>query len=276
MRVARFARPGGDPTFGIVELEADGGQHPNTVAAVAADPLVAGAKTTDAVKFTGARHDLADVRLLAPVIPRSKVVAMGRNFADHVSEMGTKGPTTPVVFIKPNTSVIGPDQPVIKPVETSHLSYEGEVGIVIGRICRRVPPERAADVIFGYTCANDVTARDLQSAEDQWTRAKGFDTFCPLGPWIETELTVEQASCLRIVTTVDGQVRQDGNTADTVLSIPQIISFVSGFTTLLPGDVLLTGTPRGVGRIEAGQRVSIEIEHIGALVNVVADEAGNG
>lgn len=269
MRIARFTLPGGDPTFGVVELESDDGQFPNTVAAISADPLAS------PVHYTGARHDLDAVRLLAPVIPRSKIVAMGRNWVEHVREMGGDMPTTPTVFIKPNTSVIGPDDAIIKPVECHHLSYEGELAIVIGRMCRRVPAEKAAQVIFGYTCANDVTARDLQAVEDQWTRAKGFDTFCPLGPWIVAHLGVAEASDLSIVTSVDGQVRQDDTTANMVTSIAEIVAFASSFTTLLPGDVLLTGTPPGVGRMEPGQTVTVEIDGIGTLSNpVVGEEPG--
>ena len=267
MRIARFSLPGGDPTFGVVELEADKGQFPNTVAAITTDPL------TGPVKYTGARHDLDAVRLLAPVIPRSKVLAMGRNWASHVAEMGDDpADTPPVVFMKPNTAVIGPDQPIVKPVETAHLSYEGELAIVIGRICRRVPVERAAEVIFGYTCANDVTARDLQAQDGQWTRAKGFDTFCPLGPWMVTDMTVAQAGNLSIVTTVDDAVVQRGTTADMVRGIAQVVALVSAFATLLPGDVILSGTPAGVGRMEPGQRVSVEISGIGTLTNPVVGE----
>jgi len=266
MRIARFCLPGGDPTYGIVELEQDGGQFPNTVAVISADPLAG------PVKYTGARHDLDAVRLLAPVIPRSKIVAMGRNWAAHAAEMGVDLPQTPTVFIKPNTSVIGPDEAIVKPVECQQLSYEGELAIVIGRICRRVPVERAAQVIFGYTCANDVTARDLQAAEDQWTRAKGFDTFCPLGPWIVAHLGLAEAGDLNIVTSVDGKVVQDDSTANMVRSIAEIVAFASSFATLLPGDVLLTGTPPGVGPIVAGQSVTVEIDGIGALSNPVVDE----
>jgi 2-keto-4-pentenoate hydratase/2-oxohepta-3-ene-1,7-dioic acid hydratase in catechol pathway len=268
MRVARFVAAGADPAFGVVELEEDDGQFPNTVAVVSADPLVG------PVKYTGQRFDLDEVRLLAPVIPRSKVVAMGRNWAEHAQELGGSVPVTPIVFIKPNTSVIGPGEPIVKPPETNDLQYEGELGIVISRICRRVPPERVAEVIYGYTVANDVSARDLQHNEEQWTRAKGFDTFCPLGPWIATHLTVEEAGDLSIVTTLDGKVVQDDSTARMVRGIPEIISFISGFTTLLPGDVVLTGTPKGVGPMEPGQSVSIEIDGVGTLTNpVVAEEA---
>jgi len=267
MRIARFSLPGGDPTFGIVELEEDDGQFPGTVAAISADPLAGGP-----VRYTGARHDLADVRLLAPVIPRSKIVAMGRNWEAHVKEMGGDHPQTPTVFFKPNTSVIGPDEAIVKPSECQLLSYEGELAIVIGRICRRVPVERAAQVIFGYTCANDVTARDLQAVDDQWTRAKGYDTFCPLGPWIVTHLEIAEAGSLGIVTTVDGQVRQDGTTADMTCSIAEIVALASSFATLLPGDVLLTGTPPGVGPMDVGQRVTVEIDGIGVLANPVVGE----
>jgi len=268
MRIARFSLPGGDPTFGVVELEADLGQYPNTVAAITTDPL------TGPVKYTGARHDLDAVRLLAPVIPRSKVAAMGLNWADHRAEMGDgAAPVPPKVFMKPNTAVIGPEQAIVMPIETSHLSYEGELAIVIGRICRRVPVERAAEVIFGYTCANDVTARDLQNSDGQWTRAKGFDTFCPLGPWIVTDMSLAQAGDLRIVTTVDDLVMQDGTTADMLASVPEIVAMVSAFATLLPGDVILSGTPAGVGRMEPGQRVSVDITGIGTLTNPIVAEA---
>ena len=258
--------PGSQPAFGIVELEQDGGPHPNTIAVISADPLVA------PVKYTGARHDLSAVRLLAPVIPRSKIVAMGRNWVGHAQETGNDVPTTPIVFIKPNTSVIGPEDSVVKPLECERLDYEGEMAIVIGKICRRVPLERAEDVIFGYTCANDVTARDLQNSEEQWTRAKGFDTFCPLGPWLVTDLSIGDAGNRRITTTLDGRTVQDDSTANMVHSVAEIVAFASGFTTLLPGDVLLTGTPAGIGPMLPGQRVTVEIEGLGALTNPVIDE----
>ena len=266
MRIARFCLPGGDPTFGIVELVKDGGQYPDTVAVISSDPLVG------PVKYTGARHDLEAVRLLAPVIPRSKIIAMARNYAEHAREMGSDAPTTPMVFMKPNTSVIGPDDPIIKPAECQVLSYEGELAVVISRICRRVTPEQAAKVIFGYTCANDVTARDLQSSDGQWTRAKGFDTFCPLGPWIVAHMSLEEADSRHLVTTLDDAVVQDDTTASMVFHVAEIVAYASSFATLLPGDVLLTGTPAGIGPMEPGQRVSVSIEGIGVLTNpVIAD-----
>lgn len=266
MRIARFVAHG-DPTYGVVELAEDQGENPETIAVVSGDPLAG------PVHYTGERLALADVRLVAPVIPRSKVVGIGRNYADHAAERGVEVPANPLVFLKPNTSVIGPDEPIVRPMETSELHYEGELAVVIGRICRRVPVERAADVIFGYTVANDVTARDLQHSDGQWSRAKGFDSFCPLGPWISTHLDLAEAGKLDLVTTVNGEVRQNGNTADMVFSIAELIAHVSSFTTLLPGDVILTGTPSGIGEIAPGDRVSVTVSGIGTLTNpVVAEE----
>ena len=263
MRIARFAAAG-DPQYGVVELAGDCGKYPDTVSVLTGDPLVG------QVQLTGERKDLDGVRLLAPVIPRSKIVAIGRNYAAHAAEMGGEVPVSPLTFFKPNTSVIGPGDSIIYPRVTEELSYEGELAVVIGRICKEVPVSRVAEVIFGYTVANDVTARDLQRTDGQWARAKGFDTFCPLGPWITTHQSLEEVSRLRIRTTLDGEQRQFGSTADMVLSVAEIIAYISSFTTLLPGDVILTGTPEGVGSMLPGQEVSVEIEGIGTLTNVVA------
>lgn len=267
MRIARFVA-GGDPTYGVIELAEDQGPNPETIAVVSGDPLAG------AVHYTGQRFDLAEVRLVAPVIPRSKVIGIGRNYADHAKELGNEVPTAPLMFSKPNTSVIGPGEPIIHPAETSNLHYEGELAVVIGRICRRVPVERAAEVIFGYTIANDVTARDLQHSDGQWTRAKGFDSFCPLGPWIATHLSLAEAGGLELTTTLNGAQVQTGNTAQLVHPIAELIAGVSAFTTLLPGDVLLTGTPAGVGPMVPGDQVSVTITGIGSLTNpVVAEDA---
>lgn len=263
MRIARFAA-GGEPQYGIVELAGDGGRHPDTVSVVTGDPLVT------SVQLTGERLELDAVRLLAPVIPRSKIVAVGKNYAAHAAEMGGDVPGSPLVFFKPNTSVIGPGDQIIYPRVTQSLSYEGELAVVIGRICKEVPVARVPEVIFGYTVANDVTARDLQISDGQWARAKGFDTFCPLGPWITTHQSLAEVANLRIRTTLDGAERQNGTTADMVRSVAEIVAYISSFTTLLPGDVILTGTPEGVGLMEPGQEVSIEVEGIGTLTNVVA------
>jgi 2-keto-4-pentenoate hydratase/2-oxohepta-3-ene-1,7-dioic acid hydratase in catechol pathway len=262
MRIARFST-GSDPQYGIVELAVDGGEHPDTVAALTGDPLAT------KVQLTGQRFPLADVRLLAPVIPRSKVVAVGRNYAEHAAELGNEVPETPLVFLKPNTSVIGPEDAIIYPTYTKQLSYEGELAIVIGRICKEVPAERVPEVIFGYTIANDVTARDLQGPDKQWARAKGSDTFCPLGPWMVTHLSIEEAENLMITTTVDDERRQHDSTRLMLHKIVDLVVYISSFTTLLPGDVILTGTPAGVGPMEVGQRVSVEIDGIGTLSNPV-------
>jgi 2-keto-4-pentenoate hydratase/2-oxohepta-3-ene-1,7-dioic acid hydratase in catechol pathway len=266
MRIARFAA-GGDPQYGIVELAEDGGEHPNTVSVLTGDPIAM------PVQLTGERKELDGVRLLAPVIPRSKIVAVGRNYAAHAAELGNEVPDNPLTFFKPNTSVIGPGEQIIYPDASSEVSFEGELAVVISRICRQVPVERVPDVIFGYTIGNDVTARDLQKSDGQWARAKGYDTFCPLGPWISTHQTLDEVADLNIRTTLDGEERQNASTKLMVFSIPQLVVYISSYTTLLPGDVILTGTPAGVGSMLPGQEVSVEIEGIGTLTNTVAGSA---
>ncbi len=265
MRIARFAAAGKDPAYGIIELAVDGGENPDTIAVLNNDPLAG-----TSVNYTGERHHLEDVRLLAPVIPRSKIVAVGRNFEDHAAEMGAEVPVgAPLLFFKPNTSIVGPSDPIVIPAGCEELSFEGELAIVIGRICKEVPVERVPEVVFGYTIANDVTQRDWQKDDDQWTRAKGSDTFCPLGPWINTHLSIEEASGLRIQTRINGEPRQDGNTSHMVRGITELVSFISGFTTLLPGDLILTGTPKGVGPMGDGDLVEIDIDGLGTLSNPV-------
>jgi 2-keto-4-pentenoate hydratase/2-oxohepta-3-ene-1,7-dioic acid hydratase in catechol pathway len=235
------------------------------VVALAGDPLYVGIKLLDE------EHRLADVRLLAPVLPRSKVVGIGRNYAAHAAEMGNDVPTEPLMFLKPNTSVVGPGDPIFYPSQTSNLHFEGELAVVIGRICRDVPPEQATDVIHGYTIANDVTARDLQRSDVQFTRAKGFDSFCPLGPWIETDLDPHDfAEGRSIQTHLNGDLQQDGSTKDLIFDIPTLISHITSVMTLLPGDVILTGTPEGVGPMQVGDEVEISIAGLGTLTNKVA------
>lgn len=262
MRIARFTT-GEDPQFGVVTGEVD--EHGEiaedaVVVGLAGDPLYVGLKPTQT------EHRLADVRLLAPVLPRSKVVGIGRNYRDHAAELGNEVPTEPLMFLKPNTSVVGPGDPVFHPRQSEQVDYEGELAVVIGRICRDVPAEKALDVVFGYTVANDVTARDLQRADGQFTRAKGFDSFCPLGPWIETEL---DPSDLRVRTHLNGDLVQDGTTADMVFDVPALIAHVSAVMTLLPGDVILTGTPAGVGPLQVGDEVEVSVAGIGSLTNKV-------
>jgi 2-keto-4-pentenoate hydratase/2-oxohepta-3-ene-1,7-dioic acid hydratase in catechol pathway len=256
VRIARFTT-GEDPRFGIVEGDPGGPEH---LAVITGDPLYT------PIQFTGERVALDDARLLAPVIPRSKVVGVGRNYAAHAAEQGNELPKEPLVFLKPNTSVIGPGDPIQLPSQSSEVHFEGELAVVIGRICREVPPDRVGEVVLGYTAANDVTARDLQKADGQWWRAKGFDTFCPLGPYLVTGI---DASDLRLVTRRDGEVVQDARTSSMVFDIPRLVAHVSAAMTLLPGDVLLTGTPEGVGPIVEGQRIEVEIEGIGTLSNPV-------
>jgi len=214
---------------------------------------------------TGDAIPLDDVRLLAPVLP-SKVVAVGRNYAEHAAEMGGEVPDEPLVFLKPSTSVIGPADPIPYPPISRELHYEGELAVVVGRLARRLLPEDAERAILGYTCGNDVTLRDLQRTDGQWTRAKGFDGSCPLGPWIETEL---DATDTTLRTRVNGEIRQDARTSDLAFGPAALIAFVSAFMTLLPGDVVLTGTPAGVGPLQVGDRVEVDIEGIGVLANTV-------
>jgi len=256
VRIARFTT-GEDPRFGIVEGEPGGPEH---IAVITGDPLYT------PVQLTGERLPVQDARLLAPVIPRSKVVGIGRNYTAHAAELGNEVPAEPLVFLKPNTSVIGPGDPIQLPAQSQEVHYEGELAVVIGRICREVPPERVSEVVLGYTVANDVTARDLQKQDGQWWRAKGFDTFCPLGPYLVTGV---DPSDLSLVTRRDGEVVQDARTSAMIFDVPRLVAHVSAAMTLLPGDVLLTGTPEGVGPLAEGQRVEVEIEGIGTLSNPV-------
>jgi 2-keto-4-pentenoate hydratase/2-oxohepta-3-ene-1,7-dioic acid hydratase in catechol pathway len=217
--------------------------------------------------FTGKSWPWADVRPLAPILP-SKVVCIGKNYADHAREMGGEPPADPVMFLKPSTSVIGPGAPIRLPADSTRVDFEGELAAVIGRPCRDVSAARAASVLLGYTVANDVTARDQQKADGQWTRGKGHDTFCPLGPWIDT--TADPAD-LAIKTTVDGETKQSSRTSLLLHDVGKLVAWVSHVMTLLPGDVLLTGTPAGVGPITADQTVEVTIDGIGTLSNPVED-----
>jgi 2-keto-4-pentenoate hydratase/2-oxohepta-3-ene-1,7-dioic acid hydratase in catechol pathway len=258
VRIARFSVDD-EPKYGVVESDDPEGLV-GTVAVLDSDPLYR------PVQFTGEQLQLADVRLLAPVIPRSKVVGVGRNYRAHAEELGNEVPAEPLIFLKPNTSVIGPRDGIVYPEQTNNLHFEGELAIVIGRICRDLPKERVDEVIFGYTVANDVTARDLQKSDGQWARAKGYDTFCPLGPWISTELDV---SDVRVTTTLNGEPKQDGRTSQFIFDIPEVLAYITSFTTLLPGDVILTGTPAGVGPMLPGDEVAVSIEGLGTLTNKV-------
>jgi 2-keto-4-pentenoate hydratase/2-oxohepta-3-ene-1,7-dioic acid hydratase in catechol pathway len=240
--------------YGVVEGE----QGSEEVAVISGDPFFSG------VQLAGARHKLEDVRLVAPIIPRSKLVCIGRNYAEHIKEMGNETPPAPLMFLKPNSSVIGPNEPMLLPSFSDEVSYEAELCVVIGRICKDVPVERVDEVIFGYTCGNDLTARDAQRTDNQWARAKGFDGSAPLGPWIETELDPDN---LAIRGWLDGELKQDGSTSQMIWGVRDLVSYASQAFTLLPGDVIMTGTPSGVGLIQPGQRYEVEIEGIGRLAN---------
>ncbi|MBZ2198613.1 fumarylacetoacetate hydrolase family protein [Occultella gossypii] len=251
MQIARFTT-GDDPHYALVEG--------SDLVVLTGDPLYT------PLTPTGQRVPIETTRLLAPVIPRSKVVAFGRNYAEHAAELGNEVPELPLVFVKPNTTVVGPDDPIVLPSYSQDVHHEAELAVVISRICKDLPAERANEVILGYTAANDVTARDVQRTDKTWTRGKMFDTSCPLGPVLVTDLDV---SDLRIQARVDGELRQDGSTAQMIHSVPELIAYASTLFTLLPGDVILTGTPAGVGPILEGQRVEVEIEGIGILGNPV-------
>jgi len=263
VRIARFVHPGSakaEPgvAWGTVEGPAGAPVEALTVAAIGGHPF-------GPLTFTGDRWAVPDVRLLSPFLP-SKVVALGKNYSDHAQEMGTEAPGTPLIFLKPSTTVIGDGDTIRLPPSSDEVHFEGELALVIGTPARNVAPEDALRHVFGYAAANDVTARDQQRSDVQFTRAKSYDSFCPLGPWVETVL---DASDLRLITRVNGEVKQDGRTSRMVHDIPTQIAFVSAIMTLLPGDVILTGTPAGVGPIVAGDTVTVEIEGIGTLANPV-------
>ncbi|MGW7196491.1 fumarylacetoacetate hydrolase family protein [Streptomyces chryseus] len=258
MRIARFSIDG-NVAFGAISAAA-GERGPDDLVL----DIIKGIPYAD-FELSGVKVPLSKVRLLPPVLP-SKVVAVGRNYAEHAAELGHEVPDLPLTFFKPSTSVTGPGDDIAYPSFSSELHHEAELAVVIGRMCREVPRERAKDVIFGYTCANDITARDVQQREKQWARAKGFDTSCPLGPWVETDL---DPADLAIQCTVNGVQRQLGRTSDMIRSVEDLIVHISEAMTLLPGDVILTGTPAGVGPLNVGDEVAVTIEGIGTLTNKV-------
>lgn len=262
MRIARFRLPDADSgvRFGVVE---GAGTDSLEVAPIDGHPF-------GQVTFTGERFPLSAVTLLPPMLP-SKVVCVGKNYLDHVNELssltGGEVPEAPLLFLKPSTSVIGPHHPIKHPTTLSErVDFEGELAVVIGTIATDLTVDNAMDAVYGYTVANDVTARDLQTKDKQWSRAKGFDTFCPLGPWIETNL---DPSDLAITTTVDDEIKQAARTSQLIFDIPTILAHITAAMTLLPGDVVLTGTPAGVGPMTPGQSVTVTIEGIGSLTNTV-------
>ncbi len=214
------------------------------------------------------RLRLEQVELLPPAQP-SKILCVGRNYAAHAAEHDAPVPKWPLLFMKPPSSLIGPGEAILLPPQSKQVEHEAELAVVIGRRCRRLTPQQAMQAVLGFTAANDVTARDLQRIDNQWTRAKGFDTFCPLGPWIETEL---DPADLMVRCTVNGQLRQMASTRDMIFPVPELLAFITSIMTLEPGDLVLTGTPAGVGPLQAGDQVTIEIEGIGELTNPVKED----
>ncbi|GAB3971789.1 fumarylacetoacetate hydrolase family protein [Plantactinospora veratri] len=249
-------------SFGVVEGDPEGGPEGLTVAEIDGHPF-------GEIRFTTARWALADVRLLSPILP-SKVVCVGRNYSEHAAELGNEVPAEPLLFLKPSTSVIGPRDAIRLPAQSKQVEHEAELAVVIGPPgARRADRAAAAQAIFGYTCANDVTARDLQRSDGQWTRAKGFDSFCPLGPWISTGIDVSDVEVRCEVGADEMEVRQLGRTRDMVFDAATLVSYISHVMTLLPGDVVLTGTPAGVSPIVDGDTVTVRVGGIGELSNPV-------
>jgi len=251
MKVARFSL-GGDPRYGIVD-------GPELVV-LKGHPLASGYETT------GERIALKEVKLLAPTIP-SKVICIGKNFADHAAEIGESVTDEPLIFFKPSSAIVGHGDAIVIPPQSKQVELEAELTLVIGKLAKNVSVENALSFLWGYTIANDVTARDLQFGDGQWARSKAFDTFCPLGPWVETELILDDQI---IESRINGEVRQNVSISQMVHSIPEIISYVSHHMTLLPGDIILTGSPAGISEIRRGDLVECEVEGIGILTNSVA------
>lgn len=252
MKIVRIRTSAEEIAYGAVEPEGIRVHH--------GSPFVAWEPTEVLIPFD-------EAHLLAPVLP-TKVVAVGRNYAEHASELGSEVPAEPIMFLKPPTAVIGPGTAVVLPSTSDEVHHEAELGVVMATVARGVAAEDAGRHILGYTAANDVTARDLQRRDGQWARAKGFDTFCPLGPAVETEL---DPAGLGVICRVNGEVRQDATTGDMIFGVAELIEFVTAVMTLLPGDVILTGTPSGVGPLEPGDFVEVEIERIGILGNPVVE-----
>ena len=251
MKIVRIDAEADDITYGTVE--------PDGIRLYHGSPFFQWERSETVLPIT-------HVKLLAPVIP-TKVVAVGKNYAEHAEEMHSDVPETPVIFLKPPTSVIGPMAAIKLPPESQRVDHEGELAVVMGKVARNVKAADALSHVLGYTAANDVTARDLQRSDGQWTRGKGFDTFCPLGPAIDTEFDPAEAN--RITCTVNDELRQEGSTSDMVFGVPELIEFITSVMTLLPGDVILTGTPAGVGPVQEGDRIEVDIEGLGVLMNPV-------
>ncbi|MBI5418791.1 MAG: fumarylacetoacetate hydrolase family protein [Deltaproteobacteria bacterium] len=251
MKILRFEKAG-KTAWGVVNPES------GEIREIAGPPF-------DGIRYAGGTQRLSEVRLLAPVVP-SKIVAVGLNYKDHAREMGKKIPAEPLLFLKAPSALNRPGGDVVYPSATQRLDFEAELAVVIGKVAKNVKEQDAPPVILGYTCINDVTARDLQAKDGLYARAKGFDTFAPIGPWIETDL---DPSALRVRCLVNGEARQDGNTREMGASVGRLVEFISHVMTLYPGDVIATGTPPGVGPVKVGDVMTVEVEGIGSLTNRV-------
>lgn len=256
MRIARFAW-NQRIKYGVLDR--------GVIRVLARSPFSRGIISPGSLRVEGTELDFHDVRLLAPCAP-SKVVCLGLNYRSHAEETGFEIPSTPLIFLKPSTAVIGPGDDIVLPPASKRVDYEGELAVVIGKRAKGVPASRASEYILGYTCLNDVSERHNQRDDVQWTRAKGYDTFAPLGPWIATDVKPDD---LELQTFLNGELRQSARTSDLIFPIPELVSFISGIMTLLPGDVIATGTPSGIGRMDAGDTVEIRIEKVGTLSNGV-------
>jgi len=257
LRIVRFAA-GDKARYGALQ--------DNTIRSIRGSPFARFRGPGNAFALDGNTYDPDEVKLLAPCTP-SKIVALGLNYHSHAGEMEVSLPSVPLIFLKPSTAVIGPDDDIVLPPLARRVDYEGELGVVIGKKAKDIPQDKAQDYILGYTCVNDVTERHIQQADGQWTRAKGFDTFAPVGPWIETAINPDD---LKLETCLNSELRQSARTSDLIFGVDRLISFISSVMTLLPGDIIATGTPSGIGPMNPGDTVEVRIEKIGTLRNFVA------
>jgi 2-keto-4-pentenoate hydratase/2-oxohepta-3-ene-1,7-dioic acid hydratase in catechol pathway len=264
VRIVRFIAPG-NTKYGLLTQ--------NTIKGLRGSPFSHFEHLNSSSILDGSTYKLDEVRLLAPCLP-SKIVCLGLNYRSHAEEFKLPIPPVPLIFLKPSTAVIGPDDKIVLPLGWKRIDYEGELGVVIGKKAKDVPEETAKEYVLGYTCFNDVSDRHAQSADRQWTRAKGYDTFAPTGPWIETEVNPDN---LKLETYLNGELRQSTSTSDLIFGISKLISFISSVMTLLPGDVIATGTPSGIGPMSPGDVVEIKIQNLGTLRNfVVAQDKQTG
>ena len=257
MKIVRFVTQG-RIKYGVLEGD-------NTIQGLRGSPFAHFEGSGSAFKLDGSAYKLDEVKLLAPCLP-SKIVCLGLNYRRHAEETQMPLPTVPLIFLKPSTAVIGPDDKIILPRDSKRVDYEGELGVVIGRKAKDVPKDKAKEYILGYTCVNDVSERHIQQTDGQWTRAKGYDTFAPVGPWIETKVAPDN---LKLETYLNGELRQSARTCELVFGVGELVSFISGVMTLLPGDIIATGTPSGIGRMSPGDVVEVRIEKISILRNFV-------